>query len=154
MLARDLAATALSTWFGCGRSRLAPGTVGSLGSIPLHLLLRTLSPGAHALALVALSGIGIWAADRYAERLGEVDPQSAVIDEVAGTLIALGLVRRRGAGAYVLAVGLFRFLDIVKPGPIADFQHVQPKGLGIMLDDLTAGVLAGIIARWSTRARG
>jgi phosphatidylglycerophosphatase A len=154
MLARDVAATVIATWFGCGRAKLAPGTVGSLGAIPLHLLLRTLSPAGHTLAVVAVSAIGIWAADRYAERVGEIDPQSAVIDEAAGTLIALGLVRRRGAGAYALAVALFRVLDIVKPGPIARVQHAQPKGLGIMLDDLIAGVLAGLSVRWLTRRGG
>ena len=154
MLARDVVATVITTWFGCGRSKIAPGTVGSLGAVPLHLLLRTLSPPAHALAVVAVSAIGIWAADRYAERVGEIDPQTAVIDEVAGTLIALGLVRHRGLGAHALAFVLFRALDIVKPGPIATVQHAQPRGLGIMIDDLMAGVLAGLSARWWTRGRG
>jgi phosphatidylglycerophosphatase A len=144
----------ISTWFGCGRSPIAPGTVGSLGAVPVHLLLRRLSPAAHAAAVIAVSALGIWASDKYAEALDEKDPQSAVIDEVAGTLIALGLVRGRGLAAGALALGLFRVLDIVKPGPIERVQDTEPKGLGIMLDDLIAGLLAGVTLRWLSRARG
>jgi phosphatidylglycerophosphatase A len=144
----------ISTWFGCGRSPIAPGTVGSLGAVPLHLLLRRLSPAAHAAAVIAVSALGIWAADKHAEALGEKDPPSAVIDEVAGTLIALGLVRGRGLGTGALAFALFRLLDITKPGPIDTAQGAEPKGVGIMLDDLMAGVLAGVTLRWLSRARG
>jgi phosphatidylglycerophosphatase A len=141
------------TWFGCGRSKLAPGTVGSLGAVPLHLLLRLLPPPGHALAVVALSVLGIWASGRYADALGEKDPPSAVIDEVAGTLIALGLVRRHGLLAHGVALALFRALDIVKPGPIDTAQRAEPAGLGIMLDDLLAGLGAGIVTRWLWRGR-
>jgi phosphatidylglycerophosphatase A len=141
----------LVTWFGCGHSRLAPGTVGSLGAVPLHLLLRGLSPAGHAAAVVALSALGIWASGKYADALGEHDPQSAVIDEVAGTLIALGLVRHQGALAHAIALVLFRALDIIKPGPIDAAQRAKPEGLGIMLDDLIAGLAAGMATRWLTR---
>jgi phosphatidylglycerophosphatase A len=146
----DLAAL-YTTWFGCGKAKIAPGTVGSLGAVPLHLLLRRVSPLGHAAAVVAVSALGIISSGRYAEALGEDDPPSAVIDEVAGTLIALGLVRGRGLGAGVLALVLFRALDIIKPGIIDDAQRVEPKGLGIMLDDLIAGLLAGLSVRALTR---
>lgn len=148
------AATIISTWFGCGRAKIAPGTVGSLGAVPLHLLLRYLSPGAHAALVVAVSALGIWASGKYADALDEDDPQSAVIDEVAGTLIALGLVRGRGLAAGALALALFRVFDITKPGPIDDAQNAEPRGLGIMLDDFMAGALAGLTTRWLIRRRG
>lgn len=140
-------AALISTWFGAGRSPVAPGTVGSLAAVPVHLLLRRLSPLTHGALVAAVSALGIWAADRYANEIDEKDPQSAVIDEVAGTLIAMGLVRGRGARAAALALVLFRFFDIVKPGPIHRAQDVEPKGLGIMADDLMAGLVAGVAAR-------
>jgi len=140
----------VSTWFGCGNARIAPGTVGSLGAIPLHLALRGLGPIPHAACVAGITALGTWAADRYAEELGEKDPQTAVIDEVAGTLIALGLVRHRGLGAHALALVLFRALDILKPGPLDDAQRA-PGGLGIMLDDVLAGLGAGLLARWLGR---
>jgi phosphatidylglycerophosphatase A len=70
-----------------------------------------------------------------------------VIDEVVGTLIALGLVRTRSLGARLVAFALFRVLDITKPGPIARAEHARPPGLGIMLDDVLAGMVAGLLAR-------
>ena len=144
----------ISTWFGCGYSRVAPGTVGSLGAVPLHWLLRGLSPPVHAAAVIGVSALGIWAAQKYADSLDEDDPQSAVIDEVAGTLIALGLVRGRGLAAGAAALVLFRILDITKPGFINDAQEAEPRGLGIMLDDLIAGLLAGLTTRWLSRSPG
>jgi phosphatidylglycerophosphatase A len=141
----------LATWFGCGRSPVAPGTVGSLGAVPLHFALRLLPPLPHAAAIVAITAVGLWASEREAQRLGEEDPQSVVIDEVAGTLIAMAMTRRLGLSAQLLALALFRAYDIIKPGPIDSVQHVEPAGLGIMADDVLAGVMAGLTARWLVR---
>jgi len=140
------AARWLATWFGCGLSPKAPGTVGSLGAVPLHLLLCLTPAAVHAPLVVGLAGVGIWAAQRYAEHSGESDPQRVVIDEVAGVLIAMGLVREHGFWAQAAALVLFRVLDIWKPWPIRRLEHARPLGLGIMLDDLLAGLLAGLIA--------
>lgn len=137
-------ATRLGTWFGSGRSPVAPGTVGSLGAVPLHFVLRRLSPMGHLAVVAVLTGVGIWASQREAERLGEKDPQSVVIDEVVGTLMAMGLVRDRSLGVQLLALALFRALDIAKPGPVDRVQYVEPPGIGIMADDVLAGILAGL----------
>lgn len=137
----------IATWFGCGLSPVAPGTMGSLGSVPVHLLLRRLGPLVHFGSIAAITLAGIWTSDEMAELLGEKDPQSVVIDEVAGALIAMGFVRRRGLAAELLALALFRAFDIIKPGPVGRAEHMEPPGLGIMADDLVAGVLAGITAR-------
>lgn len=137
----------LSTWFGCGSSPVAPGTVGSLGAIPVHLLLRRLGPFLHIGSIAAITLAGIWTSDEMAELLGEKDPQCVVIDEVAGALIAMGMVKRRGLGAELVALALFRAFDIIKPGPVKRAEQMDPPGLGIMADDLLAGVLAGITAR-------
>jgi phosphatidylglycerophosphatase A len=137
----------LATWFGCGRFPVAPGTVGALGAIPLHLGLRALGPVPHALGTIAITVAGIWAAQRVAEASGDDDPSSVVIDEVAGTLIALGLAAPAGLTAQITAFLAFRALDIAKPWVIDDVQRLRPPGLGIMADDVLAGLGAGAIAR-------
>ncbi len=140
-------ATRLGTWFGCGLSPMAPGTVGSIGAVPLHFLLRGLSPLGHAAVVALITGVGLWASEREAQRLGVEDPQSVVIDEVVGTLIAMGMVRNRSIGTQLLALALFRVLDIAKPGPVDSVQHAKPPGVGIMADDVLAGILAGLSLR-------
>lgn len=150
----DRAAFVLGTWFGCGESKVAPGTVGSIGAVPLHLLLIRLSTGLHWSAVVALSLIGIWASDRVARALHAKDPQRVVIDEVAGTLIAMGMVRDFGPWYGAAALVAFRVFDITKPGPIRRAEHAEPPGLGIMLDDLLAGVCAGAVTRLGAAAVG
>jgi phosphatidylglycerophosphatase A len=124
----------------------APGTVGSLGALPLHFLLRRLSPGVYALTTLGLFVVGVWSAQKESERLDRPDPQSVVIDEVVGALIAMGLAGG-GVGTALGALALFRVFDIAKPGIIDDVQHVEPEGMGIMLDDVLAGLAAGVLAR-------
>jgi phosphatidylglycerophosphatase A len=97
--------------------------------------------------VVAVTAAGIWASDRMAKSLSDDDPSCVVIDEVAGALLALGLVRGRGWRSELVALLLFRALDIWKPGPIKLSERARPPGLGIMLDDLVAGGLAGVISR-------
>jgi phosphatidylglycerophosphatase A len=145
---RERLARTLATWFGCGSSPIAPGTVGTLGALPLHLALRAMGPIPYAAAVAAVSAVGVWASQREAERLKTEDPQSVVIDEVAGVLLALLLARGAGWKAEVAAVVLFRVFDIAKPGPVDRVQHLSPEGVGIMADDLLAGILAGVTARW------
>ena len=141
-----LPARLIATWFGCGLSPKAPGTVGSLGAVPQHLALCTLGPIPHAAVVVALSAAGIWASNEVAKAEGIEDPQKVVIDEVAGTLIAMGMVSSSGWAMRVLALVLFRVLDIAKPGPIDSVQRLSPPGVGIMADDLLAGLAAGAMA--------
>lgn len=139
-------ATWLATWFGCGLAPRAPGTVGSIGAVPLHLLLSLTPAPVHVLCVLALSAAGIWAAQRYALASGENDPQRVVIDEVAGTAIAMGCVRAAPVAVQLAALVLFRVFDIWKPWPIRRLEHLRPPGVGIMMDDLLAGVFAGALA--------
>lgn len=143
----DRVAQTIATWFGCGHSPVAPGTVGSLGAVPVYVLLRACGPGATLLGALTASAIGVWASERTARVLNEKDPQQVVIDEVAGTLLALSLCGGRTLSAKVLAVALFRVLDVLKPGWIDKAQQAKPIGLGIMADDILAGISAGLIAR-------
>jgi phosphatidylglycerophosphatase A len=100
----------------------------------------------HAAIVIALSAAGIWASNEVAKAEGIEDPQKVVIDEVAGTLIAMGMVSSSGFAMRLLALVLFRVLDITKPGPIDSVQRLSPPGVGIMADDLLAGVAAGVMA--------
>jgi len=138
----------LATWFGCGRSPVAPGTMGTLGALPLHFLPRRLGPVPYLVSVATVTAVGFWASEREAARLGEEDPQSVVIDEVAGVLVALALVYGRDWKSQAAAVALFRLFDIWKPGFIDRAQNAKPPGVGIMLDDLAAGLVAGLSARW------
>jgi phosphatidylglycerophosphatase A len=138
-------ARAIATWFGCGYSPKAPGTVGTLGTLPLCYLLSRQSTLVYWVATCVITALGVWASTRYAADAGEEDPQAVVIDEVSGTLIAVGLALSGGPLAALLAVVLFRVFDIWKPGPIDSVQNL-PRGWGIMADDVLAGLAAGLVA--------
>jgi phosphatidylglycerophosphatase A len=142
----SLVASLIGTWFGCGLSPRAPGTVGSLGTLPLHLLLCRAPLALHAAAIAVTVVAGTWAAQRIADDRAESDPQRVVIDEVAGTLIALSMVRDRAWFIQALAFVLFRVFDIWKPGPIRHAERLPPAGVGIMADDVLAGLCAGLLA--------
>ncbi len=113
----------------------------------MHLLLCRLAPGWHLLVTLGLTGLGLWAAERASRTAQTEDPQQVVIDEVVGTLLAMGLVRDRGLVAAGLALLAFRVLDITKPGIIDRVQRLKPNGLGIMADDVLAGLVAGLGTR-------
>lgn len=139
----------IATWFGCGYSKVAPGTVGTLGALPLVYYLHTLGPLPYWSVTVVLTALGVWASAVVARELGKEDPSEVVIDEVAGVLIAVGLASglafRENLWAAGVAVALFRLFDIWKPGPIDSVQSL-PHGFGVMADDVLAGVAAGLIA--------
>jgi phosphatidylglycerophosphatase A len=134
----------VSTWFGCGYSPVAPGTVGTVGALPFVYGLSRLGTVPYWLGTLAITVLGVWASGRYARANGEKDPGSAVIDEVSGTLIAVGFVLDSGWLAVIAAVLLFRLFDIWKPGPVNTVQNL-PGGLGIMADDVLAGFAAGLL---------
>lgn len=135
----DRLATLLATWFGCGFFPKAPGTAGTIGALPLYFLVSAGGPGAILATAFVVTVIGIWAADRVAKRLGTHDPQIVCIDEVAGVLIALAAAPRTALGI-VAAVVLFRVLDTWKPWPARTAERRLPGGLGIVLDDVLAGL--------------
>lgn len=132
----------IATFLGVGRAPVAPGTFGSLAALPLYGLLRGLRLGPYLLVTAALSLIGTVCAHQAAKILGE-DPGAVVIDEVAGQLLALGS-RPRGLKPVLLGFALFRFFDILKPGPVGWCDRNIKGGLGIMADDLVAGLLAAL----------
>jgi phosphatidylglycerophosphatase A len=160
--AKDYLALAIATC-GVGYLPLAPGTWGSLLTVGIYLLVR-LSIMSHPtdtlpivgpagflageiLAIAIVTCVGIWAASRTERVLKIKDPGKVVVDEVAGQLIALLPLPLTRIGPWpvlvIIAFLLFRFFDIVKPYPARKLESLS-GGLGIMADDIVAGVYAAI----------
>jgi phosphatidylglycerophosphatase A len=139
----DRVAYAIAVWFGCGLSPVAPGTVGSIGALPIYFAVRRGGSVAIALAALVVTAVGTWAAHVVASRSKVKDPQIVVVDEAAGTLIALSAAPLSVVGI-VTAVALFRLFDIVKPFPARRMEKL-PGGWGIVLDDVVAGFQAVVI---------
>jgi len=146
MMAMRVVGLWIARWFGCGLFPYGPGTIGALGAIPLQFLCMQLPYWAHLSFVALICVVGIWASDCAVKLLHTDDPQQVVVDEVAGTLIAMAFVRGHSIWALVAAFIAFRVLDIWKPGPIDSVQRVRPEGLAIMADDILAGLGAGLIA--------
>jgi phosphatidylglycerophosphatase A len=107
-------------------------------------MLSPLPLAAYLAVLAALFGLGVWACGRAAGDLGGEDPGAIVWDEVVGYLAAM--TAAPGGWPWVLAgFGLFRLFDIWKPWPICWLDRRVKGGLGIMLDDLAAGVLTWLV---------
>jgi phosphatidylglycerophosphatase A len=126
-----------------GRSPFAPGTAGTVVGIILYLGVKHLSPISYGILCVILCGIGTWAAGEAERLLGRKDSPSIVIDEIAGYLIAMFMVH---AGWGFIAAGffLFRVFDVIKPWPLFGLQEVR-GGLGVMLDDIGAGIYTNLM---------
>jgi phosphatidylglycerophosphatase A len=138
-------ATLVATCCGIGRLRPGPGTWASAATVVIWaaaapLLAPSLrTPVAVALA-VLVTLIAIPAATRVARAAAAKDPQSVVIDEVAGqimALIAVPLAWKTLLAGFIL----FRIFDIIKPPPVRQLERL-PEGTGIVLDDVAAGILA------------
>lgn len=142
----DYLALAIATC-GVGYLPLAPGTFGSLVGVGLFLLLVRTNPFVIVVAILAVTFAGIWAGSRVEQVSGRKDPGKVVVDEVAGQMIALfplALFARWSTLAVIVSFILFRLFDIVKPYPANRLQDLH-GGMGIMFDDLVAGVYGGIV---------
>lgn len=137
----------LATWFGCGYSPIGPGTVGTLGTIPLYILLG-LAFGTdsllYLLTIAAFFAIAVWSAGVAEEHFGEHDSQKIVIDESIGFLIAVAYLPFGWVTA-LFGVIFFRIFDIAKPPPV-DWADEKIGGpLGTVLDDVLAGLYAQLV---------
>lgn len=145
-------ASIIATWFGSGLSPKAPGTVGSLASLPFAWMLLTyIGATALLIATILVSVLGIWASNVYMANIGgNHDPGEIVVDEVAGQWLTLAPVAIASAPfgpdwlSYVLAFVFFRLFDIWKPWPIRLADKRIEGGFGVMLDDILAGLIAGV----------
>ena len=134
----------LATWFGAGLAPFAPGTAGSLVAAliawPIALVFGhwALLPLGLVLGLAAVPISGA-----YARECSRGDPSECVIDEVAGQWIACAFAPATLL-SFLLAFLLFRFFDITKIWPISAAEKFE-GGLGIVADDIVAGIIAGLI---------
>ncbi len=117
---------------------VAPGTWGSLLGVGLFLLLTPVDPAGTLLVLALAVPASIWLADRAEVAFGRADASAIVVDEVVGQWMALAFLPR-SAGFVVAAFLLFRAFDIWKPW--RELERL-PGGLGVVADDLVAGVAA------------
>lgn len=140
-------AVLLATWFGCGYFPWGPGTVGSAAALAIAIVLHIYAGSAHLtylLLTVVFLGPAIWASSRTALLVGRKDPGLVVVDEVLGQWVTL-----LGATAFVwksflAAFILFRLFDIWKPWPVRRLERL-PAGVGIVADDLAAGLYGALI---------
>jgi phosphatidylglycerophosphatase A len=138
-------ARVISTWFGCGYSPVAPGTVGSAAAILIAWLLRNyVTPIEFGAMGVILAIPGIWAAGVTAREIESKDPQIVVVDEVVGQWITLAGATALNWHSWLLAFALFRIFDIWKPAPVRQLEGL-PGGFGIVADDAMAGVYGALV---------
>jgi phosphatidylglycerophosphatase A len=140
-----VAARLLSTAGGAGYSPLVPGTAGSAVGLLTFWALAGLPPLVQTLATLVLFGLGVAASSRTAAEVGRKDPGIVVVDEVVGQWASLLFLPLTPATA-ALSFLLFRALDVLKPWPARDLESL-PGGLGIMADDLMAGIYANALLR-------
>ena len=137
-------AAIIATWFGSGLLPWAPGSWGSLTALPpAWLIAHFLGPRVLVAAAVIVFFLGWWAAERVQQASGVADEGSIVIDEVAGQWLTLA-VAPADPLAYAAGFLLFRLFDITKPWPARWADRRIPGGLGVMADDVIAGIYAAI----------
>ena len=148
--------TVIASVFGIGYFPFASGTVASLAAMPFAALIL-LHGGGIVLAAASLIAfaLGVWACGDHVRMTGREDPSECVIDEVAGQWLACAFASLTFGGliptthisvlAFALAFALFRLFDIWKPWPVSWADQNLKGGLGVMTDDMIAGLMAGVL---------
>jgi phosphatidylglycerophosphatase A len=136
----------LALGFGSGLAPKAPGTFGTLAAIPIFLLLTIVMPTPllYAFAVIIMGLAGIYICGKAADDVGVHDHPAIVWDEFVGFFITMFMVPVSWQSILVGFI-LFRVFDIFKPWPISFIDKKMTGGLGIMLDDVLAGIFALII---------
>lgn len=134
----------LAFGFGTGLSPKAPGTVGTLAAIPIYLLIAGLPLWAYAGVIIAGFALGVYLCEQTSKDMGVHDHGGIVWDEIVGYWIALFAMPFDWVWI-VAAFVVFRLFDIWKPWPIKVLDEKVHGGLGIMIDDVLAGVYALVV---------
>ena len=134
-------AYAVGTFFGCGYSPVGPGTAGSLAAVLIAIALRNRTT--LVMLAVVLLVPAIWSAGKVAQYESRRDPQIVVIDEVLGQWITLAGASTLNWKNFLAAFLFFRLFDIWKPPPVRQLEAL-PGGLGIVADDLMAGLYGAL----------
>jgi len=144
------------TFFGAGMSPKAPGTVGTLASLPLGLaVLYYFGIGTLFMLTLVITIIGIFEINKYENTTGIHDHQQIVIDEAAGMWLSLMIAVSTAVTmnypyaellAIILSFAAFRLFDIWKPSTIGWIDRELKGGMGVMLDDVLAGIAGGLLS--------
>ncbi|MDO3377434.1 phosphatidylglycerophosphatase A family protein [Geoalkalibacter halelectricus] len=129
----------LATNGGLGNFPWAPGTVGTLAGIPAFWLLARLPAPLYLLVWTALLILACWVAHEAGRYYGVVDDRRIVIDELVGYLVTVALVPFSWTTA-LLGFVFFRLFDILKVWPASWFDRRMKNGVGVVLDDVVAGL--------------
>lgn len=147
-----------ATYLGLGYSPKAPGTVGSLGTLPLAFIIAYWGGTIGILIAAAIVFfLGVWATNEVIKNQDNKDPSIVVIDEVAGqlltfTIVAPSLYKNLDLWyIYIIGFLLFRCFDIVKLGPVKWADTKLKNAWGVMLDDVFAGILAAVVLTFLVR---
>jgi phosphatidylglycerophosphatase A len=139
----------LAFGFGSGLSPWAPGTFGTLIAVPIVLFVMQFGFAVHLAFAILAAIFGVYVCGESARRLGVHDHPGIVWDEITGFAVTMLTVPAGGGASMfywvVAGFALFRLFDIWKPWPIREADHSLSGGLGIMLDDVIAGVFAAAI---------
>jgi len=134
----------LAFGLGSGGVPKAPGTAGTLAAVPLYFILASFSITAYLLALFVMFIFGVWLCGKVSDDLGVHDHGGIVWDEWVGFLITMAWVPPEWLWV-VIGFLLFRLFDIWKPWPISYLDQHLSGGLGIMLDDVLAGIYSLVL---------
>ena len=139
----------IATGFSVGERLPAPGTAGTLLAALIYFFIMPVASSFYWPMLIMVTFIGVITAGRTEEMMGEIDPPSVVIDEIAGYFIAMAFLPKSVPLA-VAGFVIFRFFDILKIYPMNKLEIVA-GGLGIMLDDIYAGIVTNVILQVAVR---
>lgn len=145
MTLKQRLAFVLATGFGSGYSPFAPGTAGSAVGLLFVWAMAYMDLTGQVVFTLVVTALSMIAADIVAKSVGLKDPGLIVADEIAGmmvTMIAVPITLKSALIGFVL----FRVMDVVKPPPARQFEHFK-GGVGIVADDLMAGVYANLVLR-------
>ena len=136
----------LATGFYIGKIPFAPGSLGSLIGLPLSFALAGFLPAPAILCTLLLILLAIYIAGAAEKILKQNDPGCIVIDEIAG-MVATLLGLPFNLITVVIGFIIFRILDILKPFPIRTLDKRIPGGLGVVADDVAAGIITNLLLR-------
>ena len=146
MLFRDRWILFWATGCGVGKIPVAPGTFGSLPGLFLAWCVAGWHTGLLAVFILTISGLAVWVAHQAERIMGTKDPGAIVIDELVGMLVACLGLSLTPASAVILFI-LFRLFDIRKPFPVGWLDRHLTGGVGIVADDVAAGIMANLVYR-------
>jgi phosphatidylglycerophosphatase A len=136
----------IATGFYSGKIPFAPGTFGTLAAIPFAFVFLIIPPPFYGIYVVGLILAAIYFSDQAEKILGKKDPGCIVIDEIAGYVVTMSWVPIN-IDTIVAGFFIFRFFDIVKPGPVKYFENNFTGGAGVVLDDIMAGLLSAAVLK-------